>query len=371
MNDTIRKLASVQKITDIRPIDGADKIEVCQIEGYEVVCKKGEHKVGDLIVYAECDSVFPDKPEFEFLRDCKFRIKIRKFRKQVSMGIIFPLTILPDKYRNSPQGTDVTEPMGIQKYDPQLQEEKALAENNKPKSKVLKFFMGFKLFRLVYFKLNRKDKGWPGWFAHTDECRIEQCLSVLTSRPNSEWFITEKCDGQSGAFFIEKVHKWGLSKLNFGVCSRNIRLAKDNSNYWFVAEKYDIEKKLLSLKKSGIVINGEICGGKVQGNKYAITGLDLFVFNVIDNGRKYSLEEMVEFCKTHGFKHVPILKESWIFTNPDRPVQEIIKEITDLSIGKSTLNDKVWREGIVVRLKSDPNISWKKINPEFLLKYNE
>jgi RNA ligase (TIGR02306 family) len=95
----MRKLASIQKIVDIRPIDGADKIEVAQVLGWEVVvAKKDEFKVGDLVIYIEIDSIVPDKSEFDFLRDRKFRVRTIKLRKQVSQGLILPLSILPSKY---------------------------------------------------------------------------------------------------------------------------------------------------------------------------------------------------------------------------------------------------------------------------------
>jgi len=366
-----RKLASVQKITDIFDIEGADKIQGCRVLGWECVVRKTEgYKVGDLVVYCETDSIMPEKPEFEFLRERHFRIKIIRLKKQICEGIVFPLSILPpNEYK---EGDDVGEIIGVKKHDPQLQEEKALAEQNTPKSKINKFFMNFGLYRFIYFRLNRKDKGWPSNVPHTDEERIETILSVVTSRPNSEWYVTEKVDGSSGTFYIGTKRTWGIKKLFFGVCSRNIRLSKpDNSAYWKMAIKYDIEKKLLTLKRPGIVCQGECMGGKIQGNKYQLKEPDFFVFNVIDNGTKYSLEKMVEFCKEHGFKTVPIISESWVFRGEGRTSQEIIKEITDMSIGKSKLNPDIWREGIVVRLKSNPNISFKKINPRFSLEYNQ
>ena len=62
----MRKLATIQKITNLQPIEGADRIEVAQIEGWHVVVRKGEFKVNDLCVYCEIDSVLPELPEFEF-----------------------------------------------------------------------------------------------------------------------------------------------------------------------------------------------------------------------------------------------------------------------------------------------------------------
>lgn len=82
----MRTLASIQRIDALEPIAGADQIEKAKILGWELVVKKNEFKVGDLCIYCEIDSVLPEKPEFEFLRPRKFRVKtIRlrgKFRKE-------------------------------------------------------------------------------------------------------------------------------------------------------------------------------------------------------------------------------------------------------------------------------------------------
>lgn len=36
---------------------GADRIETCIVGGWEVVCKKDEFKIGELVVYIEIDSM--------------------------------------------------------------------------------------------------------------------------------------------------------------------------------------------------------------------------------------------------------------------------------------------------------------------------
>jgi RNA ligase (TIGR02306 family) len=92
-----RKLVTIQKIKELNAIPNADSIEVATILGWKVVVRKGEFKVDDLVVYAEIDSLFPEKPEFEFLRDRKFRIRVIRLRGQISYGIIFPLSVF-EKY---------------------------------------------------------------------------------------------------------------------------------------------------------------------------------------------------------------------------------------------------------------------------------
>ncbi len=65
-----RKLASIQRIGNILPIEGADAIEIVTVNSWKVVSKKGEFKEGDLCVYFEIDSFLPVREEFEFLRKC-------------------------------------------------------------------------------------------------------------------------------------------------------------------------------------------------------------------------------------------------------------------------------------------------------------
>ena len=55
----MRKLASIRRIADIQPIEGADAIVVATIDGWKVVVKKDEFNVGDLAVYLEIDSWVP------------------------------------------------------------------------------------------------------------------------------------------------------------------------------------------------------------------------------------------------------------------------------------------------------------------------
>lgn len=196
-SEKTRKLASIQKIVDIRPIEGADRIVTAQILGWECVVKKDEFSVGDLVVYFETDSILPEKPEFEFLRERKFRIKIIKLKKQISQGLVMPLSILP-KDTKVKEGDDVSTVLGVTKHDPQLKEENELsAGNDKSRSPIVRFLMNnFSAFRWLYLKLNSHYKGnFPSWIAKTDECRIQVCAKLLMEHFDEPWYITEKLDG--------------------------------------------------------------------------------------------------------------------------------------------------------------------------------
>src|SRR3989344_1932208 len=114
----MRTLASVQKIKRLESIPEAEKIEKATVLGWSVVVKKGEFKVGGLCVYVEIDSILPARAEFEFLAQNKYRIKTVRLRGQVSQGICFSLSILPAG--DYSEGTDVTEILGIVKYEPPI-----------------------------------------------------------------------------------------------------------------------------------------------------------------------------------------------------------------------------------------------------------
>ena len=98
----MRTLASIQKIKDITPIQGADRIELAHVLGWQCVVQKGKFRTGDPCVYFEVDSFLPIRPEFEFLRSSSyrksdllgegFRLKTMKFRGEISQGLVMTVS---------------------------------------------------------------------------------------------------------------------------------------------------------------------------------------------------------------------------------------------------------------------------------------
>lgn len=225
----MRKLATIREISNIRPIEGADKIVVAQVDGWECVVQKDEFQIGQHIVYVEVDSVVPKRPEFEFLRPRKFRVRTIKLRGQVSQGLVLPLSILPNG-TGCDLGDDVTDALGIKKYDPEAQQEaKLLSKQPKtPKSAFARFFMRYKWYRKLFLKSKRKG-GFPEWIAKTDETRIQnlpQLFEAVRDR-GVEFSVTEKMDGQSATYYLRKVSKrmgclcGGLWSISYFCCDKH------------------------------------------------------------------------------------------------------------------------------------------------------
>lgn len=128
-----RALAYIQHVTNIRPIDGADNIEQCNVLGWNLICKKGEFHEGDPCVYIEIDSKVPEREEFEFLRAKGFKVKTMKLGKFncISQGLAMPQSAFKELAGLS-EGTDVTDILGI-KYS--VQEDNARKSNGDPNAK--------------------------------------------------------------------------------------------------------------------------------------------------------------------------------------------------------------------------------------------
>lgn len=357
-----RKLATIQQILNIQKIPDADKIEVVSILGWKVVVRKDEnYKIGQEVIYCEIDSVLPDKPEFEFLRKSKFRIKTIKLRGQVSQGLILPMTTLPDKsipFGELPYiGRDVTELIGITKYVSLSEKEKTNIINNKyhwtKQYKLTNYFWRFKWFREVIHPTI--DLSWPSHISKTDEERIQNIPEILEEYKDYTLSVTEKIDYQSVTF----------TSINnkLVVCSRNLKNNNKTSLYWRIAEKYNLES--ICKKYPNIVIQGEQGGPGVQSNKYKLKEPNLFVFNVIKNGYFLSPSEMKLFCNDYGLQTVPYLGS--IKLSQFKSLEELIT----FAEGKSIINPQIQREGLVLRyIRNGKKIlSFKIINNKFLLKY--
>lgn len=343
----MRHLATLQKVLEVTPIEGADKIECLSIKGWKVVAKKGEFKVGDLIVYCEVDSVLPECPEFEFLRKASFRIKTIRLKGQVSQGIVFPLSVLPvlsfehhsegldvEVTASYGEGQDVTDLLGIIKYEPYVPAQLAgLTKGN-----------------------------FPEFLRKTDEERVQNITELLEKYKGLEMYMTEKVDGSSMTVY--------LNNGEFGVCSRNLDLKETEDNtFWKTARALRIEQALRGC--GNYAIQGELIGMGVQGNKYNMGGVEFRVFNVYDiDAHKYlDFEDFKRFVASVRLETVPMLGTTILNHTTD--------QILELAKGYSVLNKNALREGVVFRPLVEMHdsflgrLSFKGINSDFLLQHGD
>jgi RNA ligase (TIGR02306 family) len=328
----MRTLASIQRIKALAPIAGADAIEKATVLGWQLVVKKDEFLVGDLAVYCEIDCLLPDRPEFEFLKARGMRIRTIRLRGEISQGICFPLSILPPSTQIV-EGADVTEVLGVEKYEPPI-----------PAS--LSGIM---------------KGGFPSFIPKTDETRVQVLQDLLDKYAGTTCYVTEKLDGSSVTYF--------LHDGEFGVCSRNLELLESAENsLWKVARVLQIEEKLRA-RGGNVALQGEIVGEGIQGNLYKLRGQQVFFFNAFDiDGYRYlDFEAFEALMAALQLQSVPILDRAYTLVSD-------IPALVKLGTGHSTLY-KVEREGVVIRPLTEQRdligrVSFKAINPEFLLKHD-
>ena len=344
-----RKLATIRKIKEINPIEGADAIELAVVDGWQVVVAKNVgHQVGDLVVYCEIDSFLPIEPEFEFLRKSSykkmgdqegFRLKTIKLRGQISQGLILPYSVIPIAQfataADLPEGMDVSEMLGIVKYEPPIPAQLA----------------------------GRVKGSFPSFLRKTDEERIqnlEKEYTEWTLSSKHQFYATEKLDGSSFTCYIKNGE--------FGVCSRNMDLLETEDNtFWAVARKLDLENKLRSFGKN-ICFQGEMVGSGIQGNHYNMKDQTVFFYNIflIDEREYVGYDEFRNMLFDLDLACVPVLSYPFNFPADSEAAFPTVSALLRSAEGKSVLNDKVEREGLVIR-SMDRTISFKAISNKFLL----
>lgn len=344
MTNTIRKLASIRKISEINPITDADKIEVAVIGGWKVVVRKGEYKVNDLVIYLEIDSFVPNNIAPFLTKPDRFpseyqgikgeRLKTVVLRGQVSQGLVLPLddTIMELFEKDGGvyyEGDDVSHVLGIVKWEPP-----------------------------VDVSLAGQVKGsFPSFIRRTSQERCQNLKDEIEAAfySREKFEITEKLDGTSFTAFIKDGE--------FGVCSRNLQLKEDESNtFWKVARQLNLETGLKLLGKN-IAVQAELVGPKIQGNPYGLVDHQIFVFDIfdIDNYTYLNSDDRYKYVKWLGLSSVPILEY-------DLPITTLfIDDLLKMAEGKSKLNSETEREGLVYKSLSNPNFSFKVISNKFLL----
>lgn len=377
MSDITRVLAEAVRITEKEPIEGADKIELVKVRGWQVVVQKGLYEVGDLAVYFSIDALLPEVPEFEFLRErCYkkesaegpgFRIKTIKLKGQLSQGMLMPVGELNAYIRSANEGDDLTNVLGVKKYD-------------KPEPAAL---------------AGRARGNFPTFIPKTDEHRIQNFIGRFTANyADHLWEVSLKLDGSSmtvyhnkkvEVFYVEpktffaKLNRWFSEKFRgakrpksrdaFGVCSRNLDLQESDDNaFWQTANKLTLRYKLKKFYEEtgrNIALQGEMMGPGVQGNRENLKELDYYVFNIwdIDNQRYFTADERAEFLEQYAIKAAPV----YTIAKFDGFTSDQFLELADTGFGGKSINHAI-REGLVFKSTIDPSISFKAISNRFLLK---
>lgn len=382
----IRELAYIAKVKQIKPIEGKDRVECAVVNGWEVMVKKGEFQVDDLGVYFEVDSQVPEKEPFMFLAQKHFKIKIQKYGKFYSQGLLMPLSYFPE-LKNANEGDFLTEKLGViyntsedrkrkngikNKYQYMIQRYNKFFKTHFAKS-LMKTKFGKELLYQLLGKRIIKSKKFPTHFPYvkiTDEERCENIPDICKS--TQPWVKTLKIDGTSTTFILERKN---FNRFEFYVCSRQVRQLKPNQKtyhnidnvYWEMAFKYHIKEVLTDILKhhpewNYVCLQGETAGPNIQGNPHGLPERCFYGFNFIDseNGR-WSTQAASALFGKYGIHWVPIISTDYRIPNN-------FEEFKKSADGEIELTDGAGlREGYVYRSQNGYQ-SFKNVSRVYQLK---
>lgn len=314
----MRKLASIETITNVSKHINADNLDLVTVLGYQCVVPKNKYKTGDLIIYIKPDTSLPnDDWAINFKKYAPNRIKAIKLRGEWSEGLVVDSSILDIEIC---EGLDVTNLLKISKWEPPI-----------PSN----------IDAIGYLPFNIPE---------TDEERWENIIDNLPFGEKVD--ITLKVDGQSSSYYYNGV---------FGVLGRRLELKKDSINkYTYHINTLSIDNKLERFCKKynvSLCLRGESYGKGIQtskNNPHSQTNNHWKMFSV------WNIKERKYEKKGEPFYFLNISNELELPT-VDIVEKDVIltPEIIDKYSTKLTkLNGKMF-EGVVVQHK---NGSFKIIN---------
>ena len=403
-----RELAYIVKIDSIEPIPGRDRVECAKVSGWTIMTRLGQFKPGDLGIYFEIDSQVPAKEPFLFLEPKKYKIKTQKYKTPNgqfwSQGLLMAPADFGWKQVENEDGHGpfiidnntghcmmvddesrfLTKELGVTYAEEEDNSRKAASVDKYKKMAgrhpnlfkkpwvrwMMKREWGRKVMFFFFGKKKDKKNGWPEWVVKTDEERIECIPYRLTNK--DPWIATEKVDGTSTTFTMKR-GKWG--KNDFYICSRNVVFDKPDKQCFYetnvyteMAQKYDVENVLASILADNpdldwVTLQGETYGAGIQKRDYGLTEHRFMGFNFITSKEgRWNSVRAAKFIENYNIPWVPILDENYVL--PDT-----IEELRAFSHSEGSRIDGEIKEGIVFR-SQDGSMSFKCVDPDFLMKYH-
>lgn len=334
-------IIEVCKIKEILPHGNADKLELAVIKDWTVVCGKGQHKAGDLVIYVPVDSVLTE--EFIKRHELKIgenyispRIRAAKIRGVVSYGMLLPTSILKDygTYYVK-EGLDVASVLSITKYE----EPDKFTPHRSADEKIDNLW---KFIKWKLFNFRSKRKANEHFRKYTDIENYRNFPDVF--KEGERVVVTEKLHGTNARYgWLKKeinvpILKYFYNGYEFCIGSHNVQ--KGNNANWIynkIAIKNDLANKFKH--HSGYIFFGEIIGPKVQDLTYGLSEPDIYFFDIMKPDGKYmNHDDAVQLVRSLGLKFVPLVADcKW---------NEVVKELRS---GKSFLCVSQIREGVVIK----------------------
>lgn len=323
--------ATAEKIGAVRHHPNADRLDLATLDGidFQFVVGRGAYRQDDWVVYFPVDSLLPIGIITLLELTGKLagkehnRVKTIRLRGEYSQGIVASLSdinqLIPDfDFRHVEQGQDVSEVLGVTKYEaPEPLEKHA---------------------RLVIM---------PPMVEVYDIEGVERNRAIVDMLMTTQVLITEKMEGSHYSItFYPQTDR-------IAVCQRRHEIlpVADGEHTWLkVTREQEMEKKIRMLYNlfpdngfgiKALTIRGEMLGPSIQGNIYGLESHRIAAFEIEIDGRPIAGTPFLYFANEIGLETVPVLATGFL--------QDITTDIIAYADGYSAWKPTQLREGVVVR----------------------
>jgi RNA ligase (TIGR02306 family) len=359
MMENQNSVCFVARINEIKPIEGADNIELAVIGGWNCIVKKGEYEAGQLVAVATTDAVIPQDLS-DSMNVTNYLRKGQRVRTVKLRGVYSECLVIPTFFAGQhSEGKDLMAELGIYKYEPPAVEVQ-LASGRKIKYHQNPNF-------LIYYKFPN-IKNVKGMFDEFDEVEVTRKIHGTNARfgivKKKKLSIWDKVKRFFGDKWVEYEYVYGSHNVEKGSDSQGFY----DSDVWkTIAEKYHIRERLWDLFKSlqdvyeigsGIVIYGEIYGPGIQKNyDYGLKEIEYVGFDVTINGEYVPCKTSFMIQDMLGLPYVPVLAA-------EQYSDELLTKYTFDKIEGT----KIPHEGVVIKsIDGDRRKVAKVINPDYLI----
>jgi RNA ligase (TIGR02306 family) len=373
---------TIEKIASVKKHPNADRLDLATLKGidFQFITAKDMYKKGDQVLYFPIDSLLPEELQEKLgllgklSGSKKNRVKTIRLRGEISQGLVGPLSLIEDM----PKGEDITEFLGVTKYEP-------------PEPG----------FSFGGGKRGKRPASLPEGQSVYDIEGCERNAGAVVEIALNSVAIFEKLEGSNWSATCNRTESGGMNlSVNTrrhaipldeedtkGITCTKTGALTDRHAFWtayFAQGLDDLMQKVMEKYPDAkqIILYGEFCGPGVQGNIYKLDDYKVFLFDIkVDN--KY-LNPAEFLALTKGYNTVPLLAldvdlVDWLaeqlkdykvpeWTEDDRPTLGI----KEASNGKSALHDTL-REGVVFKPMTEQyseelhgRLVLKQRSPEYL-----
>lgn len=328
-------IAQVAEIKNLRSHPDADKLDICEINGWQLVCGKGSYEEGSRVVYITPDSLITEQladileirqhlgsvknEDGTFVTnengEVMLRVKQAKLRGEPSFGTTIPTDVMFEHYAidiNEKQlGENLAEAIGIMKYEPRMKASAGDAEVD----------------NILFQKYTSIEniRNFPNIFEEGEPVSISLKLHGTNCRVG----------------YVEGEPMAGSHALR-----RKRPVNIEANTYWFPHSLESVKNFFNAYKEvKQVIIYGEVYGASIQkgfaydaGNK-----LKFRAFDILLEGKYLDVEDFYRVCEYYGIEVAPRLD---IIGYNYKEVTEFIE-----NLGEDPLGGKVMEGAVIKPLK--------------------